>query len=208
MIITNMLVINSLPMCIKRGPYIDYYKYPETVSKVIKILKNDALGDVDLIVEKTGFKCRTMFNWRKAFRNNPLFNPLHAQLREKSRIFTDYEEDIIAHYIWSEKIIKGFCFTDEDGIETLTNAYLEKYYHVKNFDFEYNVSNGHIYEFKKRHNFVSKLCHLKRRPTSNDKNYDFIDNFINEVNVLFDTCANERIVNVNSCAKTIKNLAE
>lgn len=198
--LSNRLLINSLPMCIKRGPYINYKKYPETVAKVIQILKDDAPGDVDIIVEKTGFKRRTLYNWRKTLKYNPSFNPLGVKVRPNSRIFTEEEEDSIALFIWSEKILKGSCFTDEDGIEILTNAFLDKHYNDENFDFEYNVSNGYIYEFKKRHSFVSKLCHLKRRPSTNNTNYNFIDSFIEEMKKLFDTCANARIVNVDETA--------
>lgn len=144
----------------------------------MQILREEVPGDVDIIVAKTGFKRRTMYNWKKQLKSNPNFNPLAAQVRLISRIFNEDEEDSIAFFIWSEKITKGICFTDGDGMEIITQAYLDKHYNDEEFDFEHNVSKGYIYSFKRRHNFVSKLCHLKRRPTTDYDNFDFIDNFI------------------------------
>ena len=142
-------LLNSLPLCIKRGPYIDYKKYSTTVAKVVQILRDGVPGDVDIIVAKTGFKRRTMYNWRKQLKSNPNFNPLAVQVRLISRIFNEDEEDSIALYIWSEKISKGICFTDEDGMEIITQAYLDKHYNDEEFDFEYNVSKGYINSFKR-----------------------------------------------------------
>lgn len=198
--LSSRLLLNSLPQCIKRGPYINYSKYPETVTKVIQILKDGIPGDVDKIVSKTGFKRRTLYNWNKMLKEHPNFNPIVKQIRIKSRIFTEEEEDSIANFIWSQKITKGECFTDEDAVEILTDAFLDKHYDDEDFDFTYVVSNGYIYDFKLRHNFVSKLCHLKRRPIQDSNNSTFIDNFIDEMQVLFDTVPNERIVNVDETA--------
>ena len=198
--IESRLILNSLPLCIKRDTYLDYKKYSTTVAKVVQILRDGVPGDVDIIVAKTGFKRRAMYNWRKQLKSNPNFNPIATQVRLISRIFNEEEEDSIALYIWSEKITKGICFTDEDGMEIITQAYLDKHYNDEEFDFEYNVSKGYIYSFKKRHNFVSKLCHLKRRPTADYDNFDFIDNFIDEMRNLFDTCSNNRIINIDETA--------
>lgn len=51
-------IFESIPLCIKRGPYIKYQKFPEIVEKVI--LKNYEKGDIQKLVQKTGFKERTM----------------------------------------------------------------------------------------------------------------------------------------------------
>ena len=97
--LSSRLLLNSLPQCIKRGPYINYSKYPETVTKVIQILKDGIPGDVDKIVSKTGFKRRTLYNWNKMLKLHPNFNPIVKQIRIKSRIFTEEEEDSIANFI-------------------------------------------------------------------------------------------------------------
>ncbi|KAK8875912.1 hypothetical protein M9Y10_006089 [Tritrichomonas musculus] len=160
-------IFESILLCIKRGPYIKYQKFPETVEKVMLILKNYEKGDIQKLVQKTGFKERTMYNWLENIKKNPNFSPLSIQIRENARIFTEDEEDAIAHYILIEKINQCILFTDEDCLEILVNAYLTKHQNDENIDYTVSFSRGYIYNFKKRHSFVSKVCHLKRRPSSN-----------------------------------------
>lgn len=90
-------ICESIPLCIKRGPYIKYQKFPETVEKVMLILKNYEKGDIQKLVQKTGFKERTMYNWLENIKKNPNFSLLSIQIRENARIFTEDEEDAIAH---------------------------------------------------------------------------------------------------------------
>lgn len=86
-------------------------------------------------------------------------------------------------------------------MEVITHANLGKHYSNENFYFECTVSYIYIYSFKKRHNFVSKLCHLKRFPTTDYDNFDFIDNFIDKMRNLFEQCANNCIINIDETTK-------
>lgn len=53
--------LESLSLCIKRRPYIKYKNYPETVEKVVQLLKLYDKGYVAIICEKTGFKERIVY---------------------------------------------------------------------------------------------------------------------------------------------------
>lgn len=198
-------LIQSLSLCIKRGPYIHYKKYPDVEEKVISLLKMNNRGDVPMIAQKTGFKERTLYNWLAKLRNDPNFSPLDEQRRPGLQIFTDEQEDSIAEYILTEKISKGKCFTDDDCIETLIDAYLEIHWNDENINIEFSISRGYVYYFKKRHNFVSKLCHIKRRPSLNKI---LLDNFIDQMKKLFASVPLDRIINIDETALFIapKNL--
>lgn len=198
-------LLSDLPLCIKRGPYIKYKNFPETVNKVMNILKSFANADIKEICIRTGFKERAMYNWKKRLFKDRNYDPLEKQKRISSRIFTEEEEDGIADYIFTEKIIQNKCFNDEDCVTILTQAYLEKHANDKDFDYTYAVSKGFIYDFKIRHGFVSRLCHLKRRPAIIQSK---IKDFINEIRILFDTIPLDRIINVDETAIFIapKNL--
>lgn len=191
-------------MCKKRSLY-KYKNFPDTVQKVMNILKTFANVDIKQICIRTGFKERTIYNWKKKLLTDHNFNPLDKQKRIKSRIFTEEEEDSIADFIFKEKIIQNKCFNDEDCITIITNAYLEKHANDDDIDFEYVVSNGYIYNFKNRHGFVSKLCHLKRRPQINQEK---IEMFINEMSFLFENIPLIQIINIDETAVFIspKNL--
>ena len=130
-------------------------------------------------------------------KKNPNFSPLSIQIRQNARIFTEDEEDAIAHYILIEKINQCKLFTDEDCLEILVNAYLTKHQNDENIDYTVSFSRGYIYNFKKRHSFVSKVCHLKRRPSSN---INLINSFINEMKRIFSTISFDRIINIDETA--------
>ena len=49
-------IFDSIPICIKRGPYIEYKKFPDTVEKVLFILRNYEAGDIDKITKKMALK--------------------------------------------------------------------------------------------------------------------------------------------------------
>ena len=134
--------LSTLPLCVKRGPCIKYQNYPQTVEKVMKIFRTYMNANVSKIASKTGFKERTLFNWKKKLFQNHDFNPLEKQKRENRRIFTEKEEDAIAEYIWSNKIKPNKCFNDEDCIVIITDAYLDKHARDENVDITYVVSNG------------------------------------------------------------------
>ena len=138
-------LLSDLPLCIKRGPYIKYKNFPETVNKVMKILKSFVNADIKEICIRTGFKERTMYNWKKRLFKDRNYDPLEKQKRISSRIFTEEEEYGIADYIFTEKIIQNKCFNDEDCVTILTQAYLEKHANDKDFDYSYAVSKGFIY---------------------------------------------------------------
>ena len=202
---TYQSLLSTLPLCIKRGPYIKYKNYPETVEKVMKIFRTFINANVDEIALMTGFKRRTLYNWRMKLRENRDFNPLDIQIRESRRIFTEAEEDAIANFIWTNKIKADKCFNDEDCVAIITDAYLEKHKDDENIDITYVVSKGYIYSFKKRHAFVSKLCHLKRRPPIN---HYAIESFLAEMKELFENVPLNRIINIDETAIFIapKNL--
>lgn len=58
---TNDWLLSTLPLCFKRWPYIKYKNYPETVEKV----KHIYIENVSGIAFKSGFKEKTLYNWRK-----------------------------------------------------------------------------------------------------------------------------------------------
>ena len=190
-------IFDSISICIKRGPYIEYKKFPETVEKVLAILRNYEEGDIDKITKKTGFKRRTMYDWLKRIRDDQSYSPLDKRERPNSRIFTEEEEDIIALSIFHNELAKGKCFCDMDAIEILTDAYIQKHADDEEIDTTFNLSNGYIYYFKIRHNFVSKLCHIKRRPSNKQI---FIDNFINDIGNLLEKVEHSRIINIDETA--------
>lgn len=198
-------LLESLSLCIKRGPYIKYKNFPETVEKVIKILKMGQKGDVAIICQKTGFKERTVYNWLKKIKENSNYNPISKQTRPKAQIFTEEQEDEIALYILQSKIMKGKCFTDVDCLEVLVEFYINYHGDDEDLDYEFQVSKGYIYYFKKRHGFVSKLCHIKRRPSMN---IVYMNQFIEDMKVLFDAVQLNRIINIDETALFVapKNL--
>ena len=185
------ITIESLPNCVKRGPYIDYSQYPDVVNKIIQILKLNRRGDVPKIAKKTNFKERTLYQWKEELRKNPDFSPLRSQCGQHRRIFTDDEENSIAEYIITEYIKKGILFTDADFKELIMDAFLEKYKDSEEIP-DFQASNGFVYDFKKNHRLSSKRCHTKRRPTN--PKYD--REFINKIENLFATVDPEYIVNV------------
>ena len=198
-------LLDSLSVCIKRGPYIKYKNYPETVEKVVEILKLYNKGDVAIICERTGFKERTVFHWLEKINADPNFNPIEKQKRPKSQIFSEEQEDQIAEFILVNKIAKGKCFSDADYVELLVEFYLNYHMNDEKLNYEFTFSNGYIYNFKKRHAFVSKLCHIKRRPSLN---ITYLNKFIDNMKILFDTVPLERIINIDETAKFLvpKNL--
>lgn len=194
---TKEEMLNSLPICIKRGPYIDYKKFPETVEMVLKILQNYEKGDIAKIVKKTGFKQRTMYDWLDRIKVDPNYSPLDKQVRPNARTFSEEEEDMIALNIYHEELSKGNCFCDMDAIEHLTEAYLDIHSEDEKIDISFNISKGYVYYFKIRHNFVSKLCHIKRSPSTKEI---FIDNFINDIRLLLDNVDHSHIINIDETA--------
>lgn len=194
---TKQELLDSLSICIKRGPYIDYKKFPETVEVVLTVLRNYEKGDIAKIVKKTGFKERTMYDWLSRIKANSDYNPLDKQVRENSRIFIEEQEDVIALSILQEELVKGNCFCDMDAIEYLTEAYLDIHSEDENIDTTFNISKGYIYYFKIRHSFVSKLCHIKRRPSTKEI---FIDNFIEDIRQLLEHADHSRIINIDETA--------
>lgn len=98
---TKQDIFDSISICIKRGPYIDYSKHPETVEKVLFILRN--------------YEERTMYDWLKRIRINNSYNPLDKQIRPNARIFSEEEEDLIALNILEDELGKGNCFCDIDA---------------------------------------------------------------------------------------------
>ena len=137
-------IFDSIPICIKRGPYIEYKKFPDTVDKVLFILRNYEAGDIDKITKKTGFKRRTMYDWLSRIKEDQTYNPLDKHERPISRIFTE-EEDIIVLSIFHNELAKGKCFCDMDAIEILTDVYIQKHADDEEFDTTFDVSNGYIY---------------------------------------------------------------
>lgn len=148
------------------------------------------------IAQKTGFKLRTLYDWKAKLKKDSNYNPLNPQVRLTARYFTE-EEDGITDFIWREYLIPCKCFNDNDCIEIITNAYLEKHRDDEEIDIEFTISNGYIYNFKNRHGFVSKLCHLKRRPKMKQK---LIDSFIDDMIKLFDSVVWDRIINIDETA--------
>ena len=57
--------------------------------------------------------------------------------------------------------MKRRCFTDVDCLEVLVEFYINYHGDDEYLDYEFQVSKGNIYYFKKRHGFVSNLCHIK-----------------------------------------------
>ena len=190
-------LIASLPKVVKRHPYIDYKKYPEVVEKVLTILKQHRRGDIPNIASHTAFKLRTLYNWEKALRNDPNFNPLKKKCGNQNRIFTDAEEDAISDYIIENILKAGILFTDEDFEELIMTAFLEKYPTNHEDDNEqkmprFEASKGFIYDFKKNHGFSTRRCHTKRRPSN--KKYD--QRFVDAMNWVFSNVDLHYIVNV------------
>ena len=190
-------LVSSLPLCIKRGPYIKYKQYPDTVQKVMKILKTNINAELSIIALKTGFKLRTLYNWKEKLLKDREYDPLAKQKRMNSRIFSEIEEDGIAEFIWRQKLLPNKCFTDSDCVEILTQTYLEKHQNDENINYSFIVSKGYIYYFKMRHGFVSKLCHLKRRPSINTA---IIASFINDMENLFSNVSLHQIINIDETA--------
>ena len=186
-------LFESIPQCIKRGPYISYKNYPDAVDKILKIFSNYIEGDVAKIAKKTGFKERTLYKWLANYRLNPEYNPLSKQIRNKARIFTEDEEDAIAEFILTEKIQKHCFFNDSECIEILVDAYLTMHSNDENINFLISFSRGFIYYFKKRHGFVSRICHLKRRPSTTSV---YINYFIDDMKNLFQTVSFTQIINI------------
>lgn len=78
-------LLYSLPLCFKRGPYLKYKKFPETVDKVIILLRNYANHDMNEIAQKTGFKLRTLYDWKAKLKKDSNYNPLNPQVRLTAR---------------------------------------------------------------------------------------------------------------------------
>ena len=159
-------LISELGQPVKRHPYINYSRYPNVVEKVIQILKAHRRGDIQKINKHTQFKIRTLYNWKKALRENPDFNPLEKKCGQHRRIFTDEEEDAISDYIIENILLAGVLFTDEDFEELIMQAFLEKHRDDPE-DAElpsFNASHGFIYDFKKNHGItqVYSIAALKR----------------------------------------------
>lgn len=58
-------LLSSLPLCIKRGPYIKYKQFHDTIQKIMMILKTNVKAEISIISLKTGFKLRTLYNWKE-----------------------------------------------------------------------------------------------------------------------------------------------
>lgn len=63
--------------------------------------------------------------------------------------------------------MKEKFFTDVDHLEVLVKFYINYHGDDEDLDYEFQVSKGYIYYIKKRHDFVSKPCHIKRQPSMN-----------------------------------------
>ena len=186
--------IAKLPKCAKRGPYIQYHKYPDVVARVLTILKANRRGDIKKISAQTNFKVRTLYEWRDSILKNPDFNPLNKHTNESRRIFTEEEEDAISDYIISEILMQGILFTDEDFEQLIMDAFLEK--HMNDPEDsplpQFQASKGFIYDFKKNHRLSSRKCHTKRRP--DNKKYD--EKFQQSIEWLFANVDPTYIINV------------
>ena len=187
-------LIASLPVMVKRHPYIKYSQYPEVVKKVMEILKFQRRGDIPKISAHTHFKIRMLYNWANELKKDPTFNPLNKKCGQHCRIFTDSEEDAIADYIIECILMSGILFTDEDFEELIIQAFLEKHRNdPEDVDIpQFNASKGFIYDFKKNHGITSRKCHTKRRP--DNKKYD--TSFLQDMEWLFSHVPLKYIVNV------------
>lgn len=138
-----------------------------------------------------------MYDWLDRIKNDPNYSPLDKQVRLNARTFSEEEEDMIALNFYHEELSKGNCFCYMDAIEHLTEACLDIHSEDENIDISFNISKWYTYYFKIRHNFVSKLCHIKRRPSTNEI---FIFKIINDIRLLLDNVDHSHIINIDETA--------
>ncbi|OHS92896.1 hypothetical protein TRFO_40806 [Tritrichomonas foetus] len=142
------------------------------------------------IHERTGIPIYTLKNWKHNFMLKPNFIPFN-ETSGKRRLFKPEEEEAIADYIRTNYIKSGMLFTNSDFQSLVTELYL--FFNADNENIrQFYCSPVFISDFKKRHRFMSKRFHYKRKPNVTEEQQRM---WMEKITELLTTKPNDRIIN-------------
>ena len=112
---------------------------------------------------EAGVPSSTLYDWKVQYDRDANWRPYKTRRSQNKRLFTDEEEMAIADHIAEAYIARGIYFTDEDFQKVAMEAWVRK----KGVG-QPVFSRGFVRKFKKRHGFVTRKAHAKRRPNTNE----------------------------------------